>query len=108
MAQKFTYFIFLFSSDSAPPQLHILYGTMYFGGIPSNLTLNQGAAASKNNFIGCLGDATVNGVLINFANSTQRPGAILGKCQAKDQIGGPQEKPYGKINMKLFKINNLI
>jgi hypothetical protein len=73
---------------------------MYFGGIPSNLSVPDHTVPTETPFIGCLGDATVNGVLINFANSTQRPGAILGKCQAKDQVVGPVAgTPIGNISL---------
>jgi hypothetical protein len=68
---------------------------MYFGGVPSNVSLAPGTSATSNPFVGCLGDATVNGVIINFANSTLRPNAILGKCAAlkESKEGGAPVQP---------------
>ena len=36
--------------------------------------------ASAKNFVGCIGDVTLNGALINFANVTDRMNGLLGKC----------------------------
>lgn len=79
--------------------MFLKWGTMYFGGVPSNVSLPSGTIAASNPFVGCLGDATVNGVVINFANSTVRPGAVLGKCLTlKDSKEGsaPVAPPKGK------------
>lgn len=70
----------IFSTDSAPPLLHILYGDLYIGGLPNNVIPKQGTVGSTKPFIGCIGDATLNGTVINFANSTDKYGDILGKC----------------------------
>ncbi|KOC61553.1 Laminin subunit alpha [Habropoda laboriosa] len=40
-------------------------------------------------FVGCIGDATLNGVIINFANTTERLHALLGKCK----LGDPPSLP---------------
>ncbi|OAD58422.1 Laminin subunit alpha [Eufriesea mexicana] len=40
-------------------------------------------------FVGCIGDATLNGVIINFANTTERPHALLGKCKLGDSSSAP-------------------
>jgi len=66
---------------------------MFFGGIPQEVSPSSGAIAATNAFIGCLGDATVNGAVINFANSTMRPGAVLGKCAASKDAGPKQPLP---------------
>lgn len=73
-----------YSTDSAPPPLHFLYGSLYIGGLPlSVLTLEPVDAVP---FVGCIGDATVNSeIIINFANATERPNAFLGKCKGGDQ-----------------------
>lgn len=71
-------------TDSEPAPLHFLYGNYYFGGLPSVQTAFPGTVATTSPFIGCIGDATVNGVFINFANATDRRGAILGKCPSAD------------------------
>jgi laminin alpha 3/5 len=71
-------------TDSEPPPLHFLYGNYYFGGFPIERTTHLSLLATADPFIGCIGDATVNGVFINFANATDRRGAILGKCPSAD------------------------
>ncbi|GJQ84232.1 LanA [Trypoxylus dichotomus] len=68
------------TTDSAPPSLDILYGNLYIGGIPSNFIAKQGHIASSESFVGCIADATLNGSIINFANSTEKVGDILGTC----------------------------
>nr|CAD7256718.1 unnamed protein product [Timema shepardi] len=73
-----------FQTDTNPPMLQILYGKLYFGGIPSSYEIIGGATATSAPFIGCLGDATVNGMFINFANATDRVGTILGKCSSSE------------------------
>lgn len=71
-----------YSTDSAPPPLNYLYGSLYIGGLPSSLD-PEGRIVP---FVGCIGDATLNGeVIINFANTTERPYAFLGKCKGGDQ-----------------------
>jgi len=70
-----------YSTDSTPPPLNYLYGSMYIGGLPSSLNPN-----GIPSFVGCIGDATLNGeIIINFANTTERPHAVLGKCKGGDQ-----------------------
>lgn len=75
-----------YSTDAAPPSLHILRGSLYIGGFPTTESFDpyKGPASIKS-FVGCIGDATLNGVIINFANTTHRPGAFLGKCKGGDQ-----------------------
>lgn len=71
-----------YRSDSPPPLLHFLHGNLYIGGLP--LRLDPDGATVP--FVGCIGDATLNGeIIINFANSTERPHAFLGKCKGGDQ-----------------------
>ncbi|XP_015117099.1 laminin subunit alpha [Diachasma alloeum] len=60
-----------YQSTQYPPPLNIKYGNLYIGGIPN---------AERDSFIGCIGDATVNGGIINFANTKERPNALLDKC----------------------------
>lgn len=70
-----------YSTDSAPPPLNFLYGSLYIGGLPFTLDLVDTVP-----FVGCIGDATVNSeIIINFANTTERPHAFLGKCKGGDQ-----------------------
>lgn len=71
-----------YKTDSAPPPLHFLYGNLYIGGLPSNFESDDKTVP----FVGCIGDATLNSeVIINFANTTERPHAFLGKCKGGDQ-----------------------
>ncbi|XP_015602424.1 laminin subunit alpha [Cephus cinctus] len=74
-----------YSTDSAPPPIHILYGNLYIGGLPSTFSVSKDGTASVAPFAGCIGDATLNGIIINFANTTERPHSILGKCKGSDQ-----------------------
>lgn len=71
-----------YSTDSAPPPLHFLYGSLYIGGLPSSIDSNGKIVP----FVGCIGDATLNSeIIINFANTTERPNAFLGKCKGGEQ-----------------------
>lgn len=73
-----------YSTDSAPPALHFLYGSLYIGGLPLNVLTIEPIDAVP--FVGCIGDATINSeIIINFANTTERPHAFLGKCKGGDQ-----------------------
>ncbi|EFN79905.1 laminin subunit alpha [Harpegnathos saltator] len=75
-----------YRSDSSPPLLHFLHGNLYIGGLP--LRLDPDSTIMP--FVGCIGDATLNGeIIINFANSTERPHAFLGKCKGGDQTAPP-------------------
>lgn len=67
-------------SDSPPSGLHIMYGEMFVGGLPQGYVVAKGAVKTTAAFRGCIGDATLNGAVINFANATDKIGAILGKC----------------------------
>lgn len=52
--------------------LHMMYGDLWIGGLPQGYSIASGTSASEDSFFGCIGDATLNGVVINFANSTDR------------------------------------
>lgn len=67
-------------TDSAPPRLDFMYGDIYVGGLPQGFTPVKGSVKSKLPFKGCLADATLNGVIINFANATEKRSPILGRC----------------------------
>lgn len=72
-----------YSTDSSPPTLYILYGSLYIGGVPQNIRNNY-QNQPFDPFVGQIGDATFNGVIINFANTTERPNALLGTSRASD------------------------
>jgi laminin alpha 3/5 len=64
----------------APPPLHFLHGTLYIGGVPRVITFSAGTVGSEIPFRGCIGDLTLKGNVINFANTTDKFNEILGKC----------------------------
>ncbi|KYB28643.1 Laminin subunit alpha-like Protein [Tribolium castaneum] len=66
--------------DTKPPPLFILHGTLYVGGLPRRVILSPGTVGSELPFRGCIGDLTLKGNVINFANSTDKFNEILGKC----------------------------
>ena len=74
-------------TDTAPTPLHLLYGDLFIGGLPLNYNVVKGAVATDQPFVGCIGDATLNGTVINLANFTNKAGNILGKCILDKQIG---------------------
>lgn len=75
-------------ADSDPPKLHILYGDLYIGGVPDSFKPKKGSVATTTTFGGCIGDATVQGDVINFANTTDKSSEQLGKCVLdKQQVG---------------------
>lgn len=72
------------STETAPPALNIQRGNLYIGGLPNTLRKEESTKASSDlttPFIGCIGDATLNGMIINFANIVERPHALIGKCK---------------------------
>lgn len=71
-----------YSTDLDAPLLNIPYGSLYIGGLPAAFGIPPTGAMTP--FIGCIGDATLNGVIVNFANTTERPHALLGKCKLGD------------------------
>ncbi|KAL7292410.1 hypothetical protein TKK_0013999 [Trichogramma kaykai] len=56
-------------------------GVLYVGNVPDNVK----NGLSFEPFVGCIGDTTLNGVIVNFANSTERPHAHLAQCPKPDQ-----------------------
>lgn len=70
----------VFESDVAPPPLHISQGEIYFGGLPESYSPLRGAIASTSYFVGCISDVTVNGQVVNFADSTDKKNAVLNNC----------------------------
>lgn len=81
---------FFFRADKPPP-LHLLYGNMYVGGVPQGFVDNTGSLSTKKAFSGCIGDATLNGSIINFANATDRRNEILGKCILDKTVGSDSD-----------------
>uniref|UniRef100_A0A146MHL0 Laminin subunit alpha n=2 Tax=Lygus hesperus TaxID=30085 RepID=A0A146MHL0_LYGHE len=82
-----------------PPRVRMLHGSLYFGGVPSSIDA-EAAIAPK--YAGCISDATLNGVIINFGNLTEVPNANIGKCVLHPKTPGrilpiPHPKPRPPI-----------
>ncbi|CAH0547112.1 unnamed protein product [Brassicogethes aeneus] len=67
-------------TDAPPPPLHILYGHMYVGGLPTKIKPLASMVGSTVQFSGCITDLTVNGAVKNFANSTEKSNEYLASC----------------------------
>ncbi len=77
------------SRDPSPQLQYMLPGKLYLGSVPSDV--NHAAAAEKS-FVGCIGDATLNRVKINF-NEVAEGLATIGRCSGPNQlIGSPSSK----------------
>ncbi|XP_075229000.1 laminin subunit alpha [Lycorma delicatula] len=66
-----------FSSEEIPRPIRLLHGNLFFGGVSSN---EDAGLAISPQFSGCIGDATLNGAIVNFGNLSEIPSAIVGKC----------------------------
>lgn len=64
---------------------------MYIGGLPQNYKVRKGTLATTKGFAGCIGDATLKGVIINFANATDRRNEVFGKCILDKSIGSDSD-----------------
>ncbi|KAK4877517.1 hypothetical protein RN001_010023 [Aquatica leii] len=73
--------------SSPPTPMRIMYGDIYFGGLPSDFNVNSAMIATTKYFNGCIVDASQNGDIINFASFTQKTGEFLGKCILDEPIG---------------------
>ncbi|XP_017779043.1 PREDICTED: laminin subunit alpha isoform X2 [Nicrophorus vespilloides] len=76
-------------TDSPPTPLNIQYGDVFFGGLPRYL--GSSIVTGVEPFAGCIGDATINGKIINFANLTEKYGEQLGKCILDKEIGSDSD-----------------
>ncbi|KAF5306067.1 hypothetical protein FQA39_LY09045 [Lamprigera yunnana] len=74
-------------TGSPPPLMRIMYGDIYFGGLPSDVSVNSAMLATRKYFSGCIVDASQNGDIINFASFTNKRGEYLGKCVLDEPIG---------------------
>ncbi|XP_014252287.1 laminin subunit alpha [Cimex lectularius] len=66
-----------YMSEEPPNLIRMLHGQIYFGGVPSSV---DAQVAYSEKFVGCISDATLNNVIINFANSSEAPQALIGNC----------------------------
>ena len=70
-------------TDYTPPFLNIVDGSLYIGGIP-NVLGDDDTSKTTMPFVGCIGDTTLNGAIINFADTKERANAFLEKCTGGD------------------------
>lgn len=73
----------------------------YFGGVPADLTLTTGATPTSAPFVGCIGDATINGFFQNFADSRDRPGAALVSCPLGEPEPSPAPPPTAPVDQSI-------
>lgn len=66
--------------------MRLLYSNLFFGGVPSRV---DAALALKPQFAGCIGDVTLNGVVVNFANLSDTLQATVGKCDLDREVKPP-------------------
>lgn len=57
-------------------------GKLFFGSVPSHI---DKTAAFEVPFSGCIGDATFNGVVINFGEIAEGKDAAIGRCSGPGQ-----------------------
>lgn len=74
----------MFRSENAPSPVRFLFSDFFFGGVPSDV---DAAASISHSFVGCIGDVTFNGKIINFAQLTDVPGATIGRCTDPSKSG---------------------
>ncbi|XP_054277134.1 laminin subunit alpha [Macrosteles quadrilineatus] len=87
-----------FKSPDTAVAMRLLYSNLYFGGVPSRV---DAALALQPQFSGCIGDATLNGVVVNFANLTDTSQAIVGKCLWDEEIKPPFSIPPGRPELPI-------
>lgn len=70
-------------------------GPVFFGGVPDEYNIAAAASATDTNFFGCIGDVTLNSKIVNFAESTDRPRALLQKCPLVRSSSHFQSSTFG-------------
>ena len=78
-------------------------GPLFFGGVPEYYSIDATASAVDTNFYGCIGDITVNGKVINLADTDKKPGAILQKCSIEKS--STSFKSSGKKNDLVWNLS---
>ncbi|XP_037870167.2 laminin subunit alpha [Bombyx mori] len=76
-----------FSTDTAPPPLHILDGVLFIGGVQPGYVVS-GSLGSKVPFTGCIGDATINGQVLNLLEPFSNNSVTFGRCGTTITTGG--------------------
>ncbi|CAG0878724.1 unnamed protein product [Darwinula stevensoni] len=74
---------------------------LFFGGVPG--TYSPGTYP-RSRFVGCIADTTVNGDLVNFANSTEGFGAQLESCPIADPVAAKSPLPTAPSFPEIFDV----
>ncbi|XP_054153409.1 laminin subunit alpha-like [Oppia nitens] len=78
--------------------------TIYFGGVPQQISsLENFDSSIPTSFVGCLGDATVNEKVQNFADTNNRVNASLTSCPLTDHMS-----PYDETKEEIRPITDAI
>ncbi|XP_055387187.1 laminin subunit alpha [Condylostylus longicornis] len=68
------------SSRVSPTELWIEHGQIFFGGLPNNYKPIRDRLSNLAYFIGCINDVTLNGQIVNFADSNDKVGGSFEDC----------------------------
>lgn len=73
---------FVAFSVQVPQAAERFDGPVFFGGVSDQ----KQSQATGTNFIGCIGDATLNGKIVNFVESQSELNAIFQQCPLQKSI----------------------
>lgn len=71
---------FLFSLPYTPEALNIQAGDIFFAGLPDNYRPVRNALPTMAYFVGCISDVTINGEIVNFADSAEKRKGNINNC----------------------------
>jgi len=75
-------------------------GAVYFGGVPPHIARSPALSRDvPHSFAGCIGDATVNGEVVDFSNTTDAPNARLQACDLSPLEDGVFIPPFGETDL---------
>ena len=80
---------------SNPPSFK--FGSLLVGGVPASNVVSLSKVGTSSPFVGCIADVTFNGILINFANSSDYNGVNIGRCSEADADEAAIVPHTGKI-----------
>lgn len=78
--------VFIYSSMEIPNPPLIRGGDIFFAGLPDNYRPPKDALSTLAYFVGCINDVTVNGEIINFADSAEKKNGNINGCP-EDVLG---------------------
>lgn len=64
----------------APDALWIMNGDVFFGGLPETFIPPRNALPNMAYFLGCISDVTINGEIVNFADSVEKRNGNINQC----------------------------